>query len=169
MKKLFTLFLLVLSPLLVYSQTTGNGGSSPWLVLTNEYDTSPFNDTTDVEIYFDGSSYNGYVTSAQFKVAYDGDTFDSLYTIQSNLSNDYIMSYNEDQVNDEVLVSLVYTGNSKVTSFPDTAIVTLKMSNVVVKLLYSNEQNITPFTFGGYSAIGSNSNGTDISVGTYSQ
>jgi len=168
MKKLFTLFLLVLSPLLVYSQTTGNGGSSPWLVLTNEYDTSPFNDTTDVEIYFDGSSYNGYVTSVQFKVAYDGVTFDSLYTIQSNLSNDYIMSYNEDQTNDEVLVSLVYTGNSKVTSFPDTAIVTLKMSNVAVKLLYSNEQNITPFTFGGYSAIGSNSNGTDISVGTYS-
>jgi hypothetical protein len=167
MKKLFTLFFLLISPIL-YGQTTGNGGSSPWLVLTNEYDTSPFNDTTDVEIYFDGSSYNGYVTSLQFKIAYDGVTFDSLYTIKSNLSNDYIMSYNEDQDNDEVLVSLVYMGASKVTSFPDTAIVTLKMSNIAVKLLYSNEQNITAFTFAGYSAVGSNSNGTDISIGTYS-
>jgi hypothetical protein len=59
-------------------------------------------------------------------------------------------------------------GASKVTSFPDTAIVTLKMSNIAVKLLYSNEQNITAFTFAGYSAVGSNSNGTDISIGTYS-
>lgn len=168
MKKLFTLFLLLVCPMLVFGQTTGNGGSSPWLVLTDEYDTSPFNDTTDVEIYFDGSSYNGYVTSVQFKVAYDGDTFDSLYTIKSNLSNNYTMSYNEDQTNDEVLVSIVYTGSSTVTSFPDTAIVTLKMSNIATKLLYSNEQNITAFTFAGYSAVGSNSNGSDISIGTYS-
>ena len=169
-QKICSLFLLlqILIVPTVFSQTTGNGGSSPWLVLTNEYDTSPFNDTTNVEIYFDGSSYNGYVTSLQFKVAYDGITFDSLYTIKSNLSNDYIMSFNEDKDNNEVLISLVYMGASKVTSFPDTAIVTLKMSNIAVKLLYSNEQNITAFTFGGYSAVGSNSNGTDIAVGTYS-
>lgn len=152
-----------------YAQSTsGNGGSSPWVVLTEEYDTSPFNDTTKVDIYFDGSSYSGYVTSVQFKVAYDGDTFDSLYTITSNLSSDYVMSYNEDQTNDEVLISIVYTGNSSTTSISDGSIVTLKFDNVPTKLLYSNEQNITAFTFAGYSAVGSNANGTDISVGTYS-
>lgn len=148
--------------------TSGNGGSTPWVVLTEEYDTSPFNDTTNVDVYFDGSSYTGYVTSVQFKVAYDGVTFDSLYTIKSNLSNDYVMSYNEDQDNDEVLISIVYIGSSTTTTIPDGSIVTLKLDNVPVKLLYSNEQNITAFTFAGYTAGGSNSNGTDISVGTFS-
>lgn len=148
--------------------TSGNGGSTPWVVLTEEYDTSPFNDTTNVDVYFDGSSYTGYVTSVQFKVAYDGVTFDSLYTIKSNLSNDYVMSYNEDQDNDEVLISIVYIGSSTTTTIPDGSIVTLKLDNIPVKLLYSNEQNITAFTFAGYTAGGSNSNGTDISVGTFS-
>lgn len=148
--------------------TSGNGGSTPWVVLTEEYDTSPFNDTTNVDVYFDGSSYTGYVTSVQFKVAYDGVTFDSLYTIKSNLSSDYVMSYNEDQDNDEVLISIVYIGSSTTTTIPDGSIVTLKLDNVPVKLLYSNEQNITAFTFAGYTAGGSNSNGTDISVGTFS-
>jgi hypothetical protein len=148
--------------------TSGNGGSTPWVVLTEEYDTSPFNDTTNVDVYFDGSSYTGYVTSVQFKVAYDGVTFDSLYTIKSNLSNDYVMSYNEDQDNDEVLISIVYIGSSTTTTIPGGSIVTLKLDNVPVKLLYSNEQNITAFTFAGYTAGGSNSNGTDISVGTFS-
>ena len=62
----------------------------------------------------------------------------------------------------------MYTGSSTTTSFPDTAIVTLKFDHVPVKLLYSNEQNITAFTFSGYTAGGSNANGTDISVGTHS-
>ena len=163
------LFLLTIAiPVFGQGQYAGNGGSDPWVVLQDEYPTSPFNDTTNVNVWFDGSTYNGYVTSLQFKVDYDGVTFDSLYTITSNLSSDYVMSFNEDQDNDEVLVSLVYTGTSKTVSFPDTAIITLKLDNVPVKLLYSNEQNVTPVTFAGYTAGGSNSNGTDIAVGTYS-
>jgi hypothetical protein len=42
------------------------------------------------------------------------------------------------------------------------------LSNIASALLYSNEQNLTAFTFAGYSAVGSNANGTDISVGTHS-
>jgi hypothetical protein len=170
MKKtlMFLAFMLGTFTSIQAQSTSGNGGSTPWVVLTEEYDTSPFNDTTNVDVYFDGSSYTGYVTSVQFKVAYDGVTFDSLYTIKSNLSNDYVMSYNEDQDNDEVLISIVYIGSSTTTTIPDGSIVTLKLDNVPVKLLYSNEQNITAFTFAGYTAGGSNSNGTDISVGTFS-
>ena len=168
LRKLFLATLFLLSPLtFLNAQTSGNGGSSPWLVLTNEYNTSPFNDTTDVKIYFDGTSYSGYVTSVQFKIAYDGNAFDSLYTITDNLSSDYTMSYNEDKTNDEVLISIVYTGNSSTTSFPNSHIVTLKFDNIATALLYSNEQNLTAFTFAGYSAVGSNANGTDISVGTH--
>lgn len=168
LKKLFLTTLFLLTPLtFLNAQTSGNGGSSPWLVLTNEYNTSPFNDTTDVKIYFDGTSYSGYVTSVQFKIAYDGNAFDSLYTIADNLSSDYTMSYNEDKTNDEVLISIVYTGNSSTTSFPNSHIVTLKFDNIATALLYSNEQNLTAFTFAGYSAVGSNANGTDISVGTH--
>jgi hypothetical protein len=170
MKKtlMFLAFMLGTFTSIQAQSTSGNGGSTPWVVLTEEYDTSPFNDTTNVDVYFDGSSYTGYVTSVQFKVAYDGVTFDSLYTIKSNLSNDYVMSYNEDQDNDEVLISIVYIGSSTTTTIPGGSIVTLKLDNVPVKLLYSNEQNITAFTFAGYTAGGSNSNGTDISVGTFS-
>lgn len=168
MKKLFLLFLLSVTPFVATAQTGGNGGSVPWVVLTDEYDTSPFNDTTNVDIYYDGSSYTGYVTSLQFKVAYDSEAFDSLYTVESNLSSDYVLSYNEDTTNDEVLISIVYMGNSTTTTISDGSIITLKFDNVPVKLLYSNEQNLTAFTFAGYTAGGSNANGTDISVGTYS-
>lgn len=169
MKSFLNIFsLILLCSFSAFAQTSGNGGSSPWVVLTSQYPTSPFNDTTEVQVYFDGSSYSGYVTSLQFKVDYDGDTFDSLHSIQNNLSSDYVLTYNENTSNDEVLISLVYTGSSTTTSFPDTAIVTLKFDHVPVKLLYSNEQNITAFTFAGYTAGGSNANGTDISVGTHS-
>jgi hypothetical protein len=169
MKSFLNIFsLILLCSFSAFAQTSGNGGSSPWVVLTSQYPTSPFNDTTEVQVYFDGSSYSGYVTSLQFKVDYDGVTFDSLYSIQNNLSSDYVLTYNEDVSNDEVLISIVYTGSSTTTSFPDTAIVTLKFDHVPVKLLYSNQQNITPFTFAGYTAGGSNVNGTDISVGTHS-
>lgn len=168
MKKLFLTLLFLVFPLVSQAQTEGNGGSVPWVVLTDEYDTSPFNDTTMVDIYYDGSSYTGYVTSLQFKIAYDSEAFDSLYEIESNLSSAYVLSYNDDTTNDEILISLVYTGNSTTTTIPDGSILTLKFDNVATKLLYSNEQNITAFTFAGYTAQGSNSNGTDISVGTYS-
>jgi len=163
--KLFTFFLLSTS---VLAQTSGNGGSTPWVVLTNQYQTSPFNDTTKVPVYYDGSNYSGNVTSLQFKIDYDGVTFDSLFSITSKLSSDYTLSYNEDKTNDEVLISIVYTGSSTSTSFPDTSIIVLNFDHVPVKLLYSNEQNITAFTFAGYTAAGSNSNGTDISIGTHS-
>ena len=165
---LFTLVAFLLLPLGAYGQFAGNGGSTPWVVLADDYDTSPFNDTTDVDIWFDGSSYSGYVTSLQFKVDYDGVAFTGLHSVVSNLSSAYVMSYNEDTTNDEILFSIVYTGSSKTTSFPDTAIVTLKMDHVPAKLVYSNEENITAFTFAGYTAAGSNANGSDISVGTYS-
>jgi len=168
MKKLFILLLTIVTPFVAKAQTSGNGGSVPWVVLTDEYDTSPFNDTTNVDIYYDGSSYSGYVTSLQFKVAYDTEAFDSLYTVTSNLSSDYVLSYNEDTDNDEVLLSVVYMGSSTTTTIPDGSILTLKFDNVPTKLLYSNEQNLTAFTFAGYTAGGSNANGTDISVGTYS-
>ena len=169
MRKYFLALLLVVAPLFSFAQTSGNGGSIPWLVLTDEYDTSPFNDTTLVDIYFDGSSYSaGYVTAVQFKVAYDGTAFDSLYTIESNLSSDYVMTYNENTTANNVLISIVYTGGSTTTTIPDGSIVTLKFDNIPVKLIYSNEQNLTAFTFAGYTPQGSNSNGTDISVGTFS-
>ena len=81
MKSFLNLLLLTfLCSFSVSAQTSGNGGSSPWVVLTSQYPTSPFNDTTEVDVYFDGSSYSGYVTSLQFKVDYDGVTFDSLYS-----------------------------------------------------------------------------------------
>jgi len=169
MKSFLNIFsLILLCSFSAFAQTSGNGGSSPWVVLTDDYPTSPFNDTTEIPVYYDGSNYSGKVTSLQFKIDYDGVTFDSLYTITSNLSNDYVLTYNEDLSNDEVLISIVYSGSSTTTTFPDTAIVTLKFDHVPVKLLYSNEQNITAFTFAGYTAVGSNANGTDISIGTHS-
>lgn len=169
MRKYFLSLLLVVAPLFSFAQTSGNGGSVPWIVLTDEYDTSPFNDTTLVDVYFDGSSYTaGHVTALQFKIAYDGTAFDSLYTIKSNLSSNYVMTYNEDTANNSVLISIVYTGSSTTTSIPDGSIVTLKFDNIPVKLLYSNEQNLTAFTFAGYTPQASNSNGTDISVSTFS-
>lgn len=168
MRYLFTAIFMFLTWSVGIGQTSGNGGSVPWVVLDSEYNTSPFNDTTEVDIWFDGSSYNGKVTSVQFKIAYDGATFDSLYTITSNLSSNYNLSYNENKTSNEVLISIVYTGGSPVPTIPDQSIVTLKFDHIPVKLLYSNEQNITNLTFAGYTAGGSNENGTDITVGTYS-
>ena len=169
--KLFKLFfLLLLSAGWVSNttaQTNGNGGSIPWVVLTNEYDTSPFNDTTKVDVYFDASDYDGVVTSLQFKVSYDGTAFDKVYEVVHNLSNDYIISYNDNTTKNEVLISLVYVGSDTEVSIPDTAITTIKLDNIPNALLYSNQQNLNPFTFAGYTAGGSNNNSTDISVGTF--
>jgi len=143
LKKIILTTLFVVSPILfINAQTSGNGGSIPWVVLTNEYDTSPFNDTTLVDVYFDGSDYSGTVTSVQFKVGYDGNAFDSVYKVVHNLSNDYLLSYNDNQSSNEVLISLVYTGSSSNTSIPDTAFVTIKLDNIPNSLLYSNEQNL---------------------------
>lgn len=168
LKKIILTTLFVVSPILfINAQTSGNGGSIPWVVLTNEYDTSPFNDTTLVDVYFDGSDYSGNVTSVQFKVGYDGNAFDSVYKVVHNLSNDYLISYNDNQSSNEVLISLVYTGSSSNTSIPDTAFVTIKLDNIPNSLLYSNEQNLQSFTFAGYNAVGSNSNTTDINIGTF--
>jgi hypothetical protein len=45
------------------AQTTGNGAGKAWVVLDSQYNTSPFNDTTKVDVYFDGSDYIGHITS----------------------------------------------------------------------------------------------------------
>ena len=169
MKKFLSLVLLLtLGPLGALAQTSGNGQSKPWVVLTDEYDTSPFNDTTKVEVYFDGSAYTGYVTSVQFKISYDGDTFENVYEVENLIGSSYTISYNDDTTNDEVLVSVVYTGASTTTSFPDTSIVRLRFKNIHNSLLYSNEANITAFSFGTYSPVGSNAQGADISIGSTS-
>ena len=169
MKKFLSLVLLLtLGPLGAFAQTTGNGQSKPWVVLTDEYDTSPFNDTTKVNIYFDGSAYTGYVTSAQFKVNYDGDAFTKVFEAENLLGSDYAISFNDDTTNDEVLVSVVYLGSSTTTSLPDTAIVKLRFENVHNELLYNNESNLSAFSFGTYSPVGSNAQGADISIGATS-
>ena len=169
MKKLLTLFfLLALVPLGAFAQTSGNGQSKPWVVLTDEYDTSPFNDTTKVEIYFDGSAYTGYVTSVQFKINYDGDAFTKVYEVENLIGANYTISFNDDTVNDQVLVSMVYTGASTTTSFPNSAIVRLRFQNVHNQLLYNNEANLSAFSFGTYAPVGSNAQGADISIGATS-
>ena len=169
MKKFLSLVLLLtLGPLGAFAQTSGNGQSKPWVVLTDEYDTSPFNDTTKVNIYFDGSAYTGYVTSAQFKVTYDGDAFTKVFEVENLLGSDYAISFNDDTTNDEVLVSVVYLGSSTTTSLPDTAIVKLRFENVHNELLYNNESNLSAFSFGTYSPVGSNAQGADISIGATS-
>jgi len=167
-KFLFLVLLLTLGPLGAYAQTTGNGQSKPWVVLTNEYDTSPFNDTTKVEVYFDGSAYSGYVTSAQFKLNYDGNAFTKVYEVENLLGSDYAISFNDDTVNDEVLVSVVYLGSSTTVTLPDTSIVRLRFENVHDQLLYSNESNLVAFSFGTYSPMGSNAQGADIAIGATS-
>ena len=150
------------------AQHTGNGGSIPWIVLDSKYDTSPFNDTTKVDVWFDGSSYTGAVTSVQFKVKYDGATFTKVYDVVNNLdTSKWTISFNDNTSLDEVLISLVYTSTNP-PSIADTSFVTIKLQNVHNKLIYNNQQNITPFTFAGYQAIGSNSNSADIQIGTFS-
>ena len=167
MKKLFTLLLLMLSPL-VYGQHTGNGGSIAWVVLDSTYHTSPFNDTTKVDIWFDGSAYSGNVTSVQFKVKYDGLAFESVYEVSNNLdTNSWTLSYNDDTDANTVLISFVNTAGQS-TTIPDTNFVTIKLKNIHNKLLYSNEQNITNFTFAGYDAVGSDDSSQDIEIGEYS-
>ena len=167
-KLLFLVLLLTLGPLGAFAQTTGNGQSKPWVVLTNEYDTSPFNDTTKVEVYFDGSAYTGYVTSVQFEVTYDGNAFAKVYEVENLLGSDYAISFNDDTVNDQVLVSVVYLGSSTITSLPDDAIVRLRFENVHEELVYNNEANLAAFSFGTYSPVGSNAQGADISIGATS-
>lgn len=166
--KLMLLAALGVLPLNVSAQTTtGSGGSVPWLVLTEEYPSSPFNDTTKVQIYYDGSSYNGYATSLQYKIAYDGNALTNIDTIDSDLSSDWFITFNDDTDADQVLVSVVYTGSDVTTdSISDGRIMTLKFMNVHNQLLYSNEQNLSAFTFAGYTAVGSNSNSQDINLGT---
>lgn len=158
---------MMLSPL-VYGQHTGNGGSIAWVVLDSAYHASPFNDTTKVDVWFDGSAYSGNVTSVQFKVAYDGDTFDNVYEVTNNLdTNNWTLSYNDDVTVNTVLVSFVNTAGQN-TTIPDTNFVTIKLKNIHNKLLYTNEQNIVNLTFAGYDAVGSNSNSADIQIGEYS-
>jgi len=141
----FTAIFSLLSIVTSFSQTiTGSGGSVPWLVLTEEYPSSPFNDTTKVQIYYDGSSYNGYATSLQYKIAYDGNALTNIDTIDSDLSSDWIITFNDSTDNDEVLVSVVYTGGDVTTdSLQNGRIMTLKFINVNNQLLYSNEQNLS--------------------------
>ena len=168
MKKFILLAILILGSFsAAVSQTTGNGAGKAWVVLDSQYNTSPFNDTTKVDVYFDGSDYVGYITSVQFRIGYDGNAFSNVYDVQNKLGPNYIVSFNDNTISDQVLVSIVYVGQSAITSFPQGSMVTIRFRNIHPYLLYSNEQNITPFNFSGYIPIGSNSAGSDVTLGDH--
>jgi len=147
------------------AQTNGNGAGKAWIVLDSKYNTSPFNDTTKVDVYFDGADYIGYVTSVQFRIGYDGNAFTKVYDVVNKLGPSYVVSFNDNTTNDQLLISIVYTGQSSITTIPQGSMVTVRFQNIHNYLLYNNEQNITPLNFSGYIPIGSNSSGADITLG----
>jgi hypothetical protein len=165
--KTFTILALyvLMLPLSAMAQTTGNAAGKAWVVLDSQYNTSPFNDTTKVDIYFDGIDYVGHITSVQFRIGYDGNAFTKVYDVQNKLGANYVISFNDDTTAKRVLVSIVYTGQSSVTTIPQGTMVTVRFQNIHPYLLYSNEQNITPFNFSGYVPVGSNSAGADVILG----
>lgn len=163
MKRLLLSILFIALPVLALGQTSGNGQGNGWVVLTSQYNTSPFNTTTDVNVYFDGSSYSGNITSVQFRLGYDGVSFTSVNSITNLLGSDYVINYNDDVSTDRVLISVVYTGSSNQT-IADGAFVTVKFNNVPEALLYNQEQNRSAFNFSGFTPIGSNSLGNDVTL-----
>lgn len=164
MKNLLLIIGLFLLPIISLAQTTGNGQGKAWVVLTSNYNTSPFNPTTDVDVFFDGSDYNGHITSVQFRIGYDGNAFTAVDSIVNLLGNQYIINYNDDTDNNSVLVSIVYIGSSSTQSIPDGAIITIKFTNIPPALIYTQEQNRSSFNFSGFTPIGSNSLGNDVTL-----
>jgi hypothetical protein len=165
--KTLIFFLAILGfPMCTLAQTNGNGQGKPWVVLTSQYNTSPFNTTTDVDVYFDGSDYSANVTSIQFRIGYDGTAFTSVNTVVNLLGSSYVINFNDDIDANTVLVSVVYTGSSSTQTIPDGAFVTIKFNNTPAALLYNQEQNRSAFNFSGFTAIGSNSLGNDITLST---
>lgn len=164
MKKLLFIIGLLLFPIISLAQITGNGQGKAWVVLTSNYNTSPFNSTTDLNVFFDGADYNGHITSVQFKIGYDGNAFTAVDSIVNLLGNQYVLSYNDDTDNNNVLISIVYTGSSSTQTIPDGAIVTLKFTNIPPALIYTQEQNRSSFNFSGFTPIGSNSLGNDVTL-----
>lgn len=164
MKKLLLIIGLLLLPIISLAQTTGNGQGKAWVVLTSNYNTSPFNPTTDVNVFFDGDDYNGHITSVQFRIGYDGNAFTAVDSIVNLLGNQYIINYNDDTDNNNVLVSIVYIGSSSTQTIPDGAIVTIKLTNIPPALIYTQEQNRSSFNFSGFTPIGSNSLGNDVTL-----
>jgi hypothetical protein len=166
LKKFILLAILILGSFsTTLAQTTGNGAGKAWVVLDSQYNTSPFNDTTKVDVYFDGSDYIGHITSVQFRIGYDGNAFVGVNDVQNRLGANYIVSYNDNTTANQVLISIVYTGQSATASFSQGSMVTIRFQNIHPYLLYSNEQNITPFNFSAYIPIGSNSAGADVTIG----
>jgi hypothetical protein len=163
MKNIILSVLLLIVPTILLSQTNGNGQGKAWVVLTSQYNTSPFNSTTDVNVYFDGSDYNGNITSVQFRLGYDGNSFTSVNDVVNLLGSDYVVNYNDDLANDRVLISVVYTASGNET-IPDGAFVTVKLNNVPSALIYNQEQNRSSFNFSGFTPIGSNSLGNDVTL-----
>jgi len=164
MKNLFLGILFLLLPTILLSQTNGNGQGNAWVVLTSQYNTSPFNSTTDVNVFFDGSDYSGNITSIQFRLGYDGNAFTSVNDVVNLLGSDYVVNYNDDLDNDRVLISVVYTGSSSSQTIPNGAFVTVKLNNIPSSLIYSQEQNRSAFNFSGFTPIGSNSLGNDVTL-----
>lgn len=164
MKKLLFIIGLLLFPIISLAQITGNGQGKAWVVLTSNYNTSPFNSTTDLNVFFDGADYNGHITSVQFKIGYDGNAFTAVDSIVNLLGNQYVLNYNDDADNNNVLISIVYTGSSSTQTMPDGAIVTLKFTNIPPALIYTQEQNRSSFNFSGFTPIGSNSLGNDVTL-----
>lgn len=164
LKFIFLLIILISGTTKVFGQITGNGQGKAWVILTSEYNTSPFNQTTDVNIYFDGSDYNGNITSVQFRIGYDGDAFTEVSSIENLLGSEYIINYNDDTAGNTVLVSIVYSGSSSTQTISDGAIITIKYTNIPESLIYSQEQNRSSFNFSGFTPIGSNSLGNDVTL-----
>lgn len=164
MKKLLLIIGILLLPILSLGQTIGNGQGKAWVVLTSDYNTSPFNSTTDVDIFFDGSDYNGNITSVQFRIGYDGNAFTEVDSIVNLLGNQYVINYNDDTDNNRVLVSIVYIGSSSTQTIQDGAIATIKFTNIPPALIYTQEQNRSSFNFSGFTPIGSNSLGNDVTL-----
>jgi hypothetical protein len=163
--KTLIFFLAILGfPMCTLAQTNGNGQGKPWVVLTSQYNTSPFNTTTDVDVYFDGSDYDANVTSIQFRIGYDGAAFVNVNSIVNLLGNEYTLSFNDNTDANTVLVSILYIGSSSTQTIPNGAFVTIKFNNIPAALLYNQEQNRSAFNFSGFTPIGSNSLGNDITL-----
>ncbi len=165
MKKLLLALSTVLVTTFAVAQTTAPDATKPYLIFDATYDLQPVGagNPTDVAIYYDNQT--GTTNKAiQFRFWYDAGVFDApTVTYTGEETNNYFQ-YNVDDVEGNVTVTWVYTGND--TNFDIAA---GSMFNVALPFDAGfNNGAISNMSFTGatsFPAYGTLANGTDTELG----
>lgn len=167
MKKLLLALSTVLVSTFAIAQTSAPDATKPYLIFDATYDLQPVasGNDTDVTIYYDNQT--GTANKAiQFRFWYDASVFDSPTVTYIGAETNNYFQYNVDDIEGNVTVTWVYTGNA--TNFD---IATGAMFNIALPFdaAFTNG-SITDMSFTGttaFPAYGALADGTDTDLGLH--